>query len=224
LLQNIRSWCNSQERSEVLLGDLESKLRKTVLIDDWAVLYNIYSERLVVEHLPTDGQVARSAELRSGNIRNSLRDTLRALSPQAFENLLANVFSRVPWARDVKTTKTTRDGGVDFVGKYVYELGDEVPMYGQAKHWRSRLDSPHVRSFIGALTTQSRGRPVVGIIYCTAGYSRDADSEIRRSPIKILQYNENRLVDLMMQYEVGVRRMQIESYSLDGRFWDEIKE
>jgi restriction endonuclease Mrr len=225
LLKRICAWrsCNLKD-AEILLEDWESVLRKTILVDDWAVLYNLYSERLVIEQLPTDGQIARSVELRSNNIRNSLHETLLSLPPAAFENLLANVFSRVPWARDVRVTQRSRDGGIDFVGRYLFEEGDEVPLFGQAKHWRDKLDAPHVQGFIGSLTTHSRGKPIVGIIYCTAGFSGDAEAEIRRSPIKILQYDENRLIELMLRHEVGVSKMRIESFSLDGRFWDEIEE
>jgi len=225
LLRRIRSWskCRSSD-AKILFEDLEGTLRKTVLIGDWAVLYNIYSERLILEQLPGDGQIARAIELRSNNIRNSLHLTLIALSPRAFENLLVNVFSRVPWARDVRITKRSRDGGIDFVGTFLLEEGDEVPLYGQAKHWRNRLDAPHVQGFIGSLTTHSKGKPIVGIAYCTGGYTLDAEAEIRRSPVKILQYDEHRLVELMLRHEVGVSRARLESFSLDGRFWDEIKE
>jgi restriction endonuclease Mrr len=224
-LQHICVWRNCKEEdADVLLENWESALRKTVLIDDWAILYNIYSERLIIEQLPTDGQIARSVELRSNNLRNSLRGTLHTLSPRAFENLLANVFSQVPWAKDVRVTQRSRDGGIDFVGRYLFDEGDEVPLFGQAKHWRDKLDAPHVQGFIGSLTTHSRGKPIVGIIYSTAGYSGDAEAEIRRSPIKILQYDENRLIELMLRHEVGVTKLRIDSFSLDGRFWDEIEE
>jgi restriction endonuclease Mrr len=225
LLRRISIWRRCKEEdAKVLLEDWESALRKTTLIGDWAVLYNIYSERLIVEKLPSDDQIGRSIELRRNNIRNLLRDTLRALPPEAFEDLLANILSHVPWANDVKVTQRSRDGGIDFVGRYLFDEGDEVPLFGQAKHWQSRLDAPHVQEFIGSLTTHSKGKPIVGVIYCTAGFTGDAVAEIRRSPIKILQYDEGKLIELMLRYEVGVIKTRLENLSLDGGFWDEIRE
>jgi restriction endonuclease Mrr len=224
-VHRIREWANcTPEEAEISLEDWETRLRRPILIGDWAVLYNIYVERLIIEQLPTNGQIGRAIELRTSNMRSSLRYTLEALSPTAFENLLAEVFSRVPWARNVKVTQRSRDGGIDFVGSYRVEDADEVPLFGQAKHWRNKLDSPTVQGFIGSLTTHSRGKPSMGIIYCTGGFSSDAEAEIKKSPIKIIQYDVHKLIDLMLRYEVGVSRTQVESLSLDGRFWDEIEE
>jgi len=225
LLQHICEWrkCD-RKQAEVILEEWESGLRKTILVGDWAVIYNIFTENLVVENLPSDGQIARAIELRSSNVRFSLRDTLEALSPHEFEDLLAELLSRVPWAKNVKVTKRSRDGGIDFVGSYVHEDADEIPLYGQAKHWQTKLDSPSVQGFIGSLATHSKGKPIMGLIYCTSGFSADAESEIKNSPIMIIAYDKDKLIDLMLRYEVGVVRARVESVSLDGRFWDEIKE
>lgn len=225
LLQRICEWAPCKlEDAEIILEDWERSLRRTILIGDWAILYNIYAERLVIEQLPSDGQIARAVELRTSNIRASLRNTLETLSPIAFENLLAEVFSRVPWAGNVKVTQRSRDGGIDFVGSYRVEDADEIPLYGQAKHWRNKLDAPSVQGFIGSLATHSRGKPIMGVLYCTSGFTADAENAIEKSPTKIICYDIHKLIDLMLRYEVGVTGMKIESLSLDGRFWDEIEE
>jgi restriction endonuclease Mrr len=225
LLQCICEWQECKlEHAELKLEEWESRLRRTILVGDWAVIYNIFTEQLVIEKLPSDGQIARAIELRANNMDASLRETLEALTPGEFENLLAEVFSRVPWAKNVKVTQRSRDGGIDFVGRYVHEDADEVPLYGQAKHWQSKLDAPSVQGFIGSLSTHAKGKPIMGIIYCTSGFSADAESEVKNSPIMIIEYDAHKLIDLMLRYEVGVTRTRIESFSLDGRFWDEIKE
>ena len=193
--------------------------------DRYYIHYNMYTEVLTIELLPTVNAVERVVEIYSTSLNPMITKRIENLTFEEFEWLMENVFSRVPWAKDVHITKRTRDGGIDFVGKY---MDNEKPPFktllGQAKHWKSKVGCESLRSFVGSLTLESRKNPVVGVYVCTGGFSLDARKVIKKSPYKILAFDLKGLANLMLRHEIGINKISIRGKTIDERFWDEIKE
>lgn len=187
--------------------------------------YNIYTEVLTIELLSTVNAMERVVEIYSTTLKPMIIKRIEDLTFEEFEWLMENVFSRVSWAKDVYITKRTRDGGIDFVGKYMDNKKTPVKtLLGQAKHWKSKVGCESLRSFVGSLTLESKKNPVVGLYVCTGGFSLDARNVIKKSPYKILAFDLKGLANLMLRHEIGINKISIRGKSIDERFWDEIKE
>lgn len=187
--------------------------------------YNIYTEVLTIELLPTVNAMKRVAEIYSTSLKPMTIKRIEDLTFEEFEWLMENVFSRVPWAKDVHITKRTRDGGIDFVGEYMGSKKTSVKtLLGQAKHWKSKVGCDPLRSFVGSLTLESKKKPVVGVYVCTGGFSLDARNVIKESPYKIFTFDLRGLANLMLRHEIGIHKISIRGKTIDERFWDEIKE
>ena len=89
------------------------------------------------------------------------------------------IFSRVAWAENVKVTGRSSDGGIDFEGMFIErQSGLKSSLYGQAKHWKSKVGSETIRTFIGfvAVKETSKFRSSVGVYACTGGFSEEAQN------------------------------------------------
>lgn len=208
----------------VVFESFEKELRKPKLVGSWAVSYSVYSDSLVLEYIPDWSQIERAVEIRSTHIRHELGDAVLMLSEVQFPYFLSQLFSQVSWASDVRVErKMSRDGGIDFNGRYIFQDGETAPLFGQAKHWRERVGSEPIQGFIGSILGKAKGRACVGLFVATGGFTRDALAEIRTSPIKLLKYDLDGLIDLMIASKVAIKDVQLESSRLDGSFWDEVR-
>ena len=144
---------------------------------------NAFTSELTIEFIPYWTFLERAAELRNRNIAFETIARIRALSPHEFEKLLADVFSRIPWARNVSVGKISRDGGIDFQGKYVdSQSGLAMLLLGQAKHWKAKVGSEPIRTFIGSMAVKARLHKLVGVYVATNGFTEDALEAIENSP------------------------------------------
>jgi len=208
--------------ARIIFEEWEKDLRKPIVVGNWSVLYSAYSDALVLEYLPDWGQIERAIDIRRDNLRQELSITVGSLSANAFALFLANLFSRVDWASDVRIGKLSRDGGVDFQGHYIYRDRGKVPLFGQAKQWKERVGSEPIRTFIGSVVTKAGGKACVGLYACTGGFTLDAEKEIENSPFKLLRFDLQGLIDTMVESNVGVKKIQLNSPRIYGSFWDEI--
>ncbi len=206
----------------LLFEEWEHQLRHPVLFGNWALSYSVYSDSIVAEYVPGWSQIERAADIRGRTLRHAIESSLSALSPNAFSLFLANLFSKASWANDVTITKQSRDGGIDFQGYYVYPDREKVPLHGQAKHWKSKVGSEPIRTFIGSVVAQAGGKPCVGVYVCAGGFTPDALRDTKRAPFMLLKYDITGLVDLMLEFKVGVEDYRLDCPRIDDRFWDEI--
>jgi restriction endonuclease Mrr len=213
-----------QEEAPLLFEDWEKKLRTPVAVGQWTVRYSAYSDSLVAELTPDWGQIERAIDIRTQDLQRQLRETITFLSPAAFTQFLANLFSRVTWATQVSITKLTHDGGIDFSGFYLYPDKEKARLFGQAKHWKDKhVGSPEIRNFIGSVVASARGKPCVGVFVSTGGFTSEAILDIRENaPFKLLKFDSSDLVKLMTDFKVGVKSAKFEVEMLDDSFWNEI--
>lgn len=206
----------------LLFEQWERDLREPKIAGDWAIKYSVYSDSLVIEYLPDWSQIERAIDIRSRRLHEDLAETMSQLSPTGFSYFLANLFSRVDWASDVLITKLSHDGGIDFQGHYVYPDQVKVPLFGQAKHWKGKVGSDPIRTFIGSVVSRAKGKASVGVYVCAGGFTSEAMREIGSSPFRLINYDVSDLVNLMIESRVGVTEFKPQCLRIDGSFWDEI--
>ena len=80
------------------------------------------------------------------------------------------------------------------------KLGLDV-IYIQAKRWAGTVGRPEIQKFVGALHGQ---RAKKGVFITTSSFSKDAVSYVSTIDPKVVLIDGNRLVDLMIDHNLGV--------------------
>ncbi len=200
----------------------ERQLRGTLFVAGWSVYYNVYTDRIIFERIPDSKVLARMVELKEKNIRRELMGKIAQLDPYQFENFVANLFRSLPWIHSVTTTKRSHDGGVDLKGVYMDpKAGIEIPLLGQVKRWGSRVDFPEMTKFLGVLESSPK-KNTIGVFVASSGYTDGAKKAAEGFGRKVVLYDAQALVDLMLQNNVGVRQTTLEAVSPDDEFWSEL--
>jgi restriction endonuclease Mrr len=227
LIKNLKDFLalsEGAEDPEIVFEDWGSLLRKPFFLGNHLIHYSIYTDTLTLEVVPTLQQMNRAAETYSSNLHDLVVKEIERITFKEFEQLMAEVFRKVPWIEKVNSTQLTRDEGIDFEGIYKdSKSGLRLSLFGQAKHWIAKVGSDTVSTFVGSISLKTK-EPSIGILVSTGGYTDDANSAIRKSPIKLLSYDKRSLAALMIEYEIGVKSFRIEGKMVDDPFWKDIKE
>ncbi len=133
--------------------------------------------RPIVEFDMADARFIDQTDLVSGL---SDAPNLMDLSPSAFEQLVANLFSQM--GLDAKLTRTHRDGGVDCIAF------DSRPILGgkvviQAKRYKNTVGVSAVRDLYGTMLNEGASK---GILVTTSGYGPDAFGFASDKPIELV--------------------------------------
>jgi len=209
----------------LLLDEWEASLRKTWLISGHLVYYSMARETLQVERMPSVEQMKYFAEMYSNNIEQALKRRIIDLTPRALENLAEFVFQRVIWTSGVVRTPLTRDGGFDFVGTFVdLESGLKLKLLGEVKHRTKAISPSDARDFLGTIFDVARGSACCGIYISTGGFSTEALKIFKRSSVRIMTYDIDDLVKLMIRERVGVRKFKIEGLVINEQLWTELQQ
>jgi restriction system protein len=123
------------------------------------------------------------------------------MHPYAFEHLVKRLLDAMDYV-DVEVTRASGDKGVDVVGRI--EVGiSAVQEVIQVKRMRGNVQRPVLDGLRGSL---HRWKAQRGTIITTGGFSagtRDAAFEVGAAPITLI--DGDKLVELLMQHEIGVR-------------------
>lgn len=133
-------------------------------------------------------------------VRQRLDDFLRAVDPFQFEHLIKRLLEVMGY-EDVDVTSPVNDKGVDVVGEI--ELGiSRVREVIQVKRQQSNVGRGILDSLRGAL---HRFDAVRATIITTSGFSSGAkDAAFEKGVAPITLIDGDRLLDLMIEYEIGV--------------------
>ena len=144
-------------------------------------------------------------------IREQLKNLLLDMDPYQFEDLIRRLLEEMGY-QDVETTSPANDKGVDVVGDI--EVGiTAVREVVQVKRHRYNIQRPVLDALRGSL---HRFGAVRGTIITTSGFSkgtRNAAFEQGAPPITLI--DGGKLVDLLIEHELGVRKKAIEILELD---------
>lgn len=108
------------------------------------------------------------------------RPNLMDLNPFEFENLVANLFSKM--GLETKQTRSSKDGGVDAVAF------DNRPVLGgkvviQAKRYKNHVGVSAVRDLYGTMMNEGANK---GILVTTSNYGPDAYDFSKDKPIELI--------------------------------------
>lgn len=90
-------------------------------------------------------------------------------------------------------------------------------VYVQAKRWQGTVGRPELQAFYGALAGQKAKR---GVFITTSGFTAQA-IDFSRSVEGMVLVDGSRLVNLMMDHEVGVTSRLLKLPKLDSDYFDE---
>jgi restriction system protein len=145
--------------------------------------------------------------------RQNLADFLSTMNPFKFEQLIKFLLEEMGYT-DVETTSPTNDKGVDVVANI--ELGiSSVREVVQVKRHRGNINRRVLDQLRGSL---HRFNAVRGTIITTGGFSRGtADAAFERSAAPITLIDGEKLLDLLIQYEIGIAKQTVEYFEFNAQ-------
>jgi restriction system protein len=156
-------------------------------------------------------QLRRLLHEKKKRVREAIRDLLADMDPHAFEHLVKQLLEAMEYD-DVEVTAASNDKGVDVVANI--ELGiTSVREVVQVKRHQANIGRPVLDQLRGSL---HRFGAVRGTIITTGGFSRgttEAAFEPGAAPITLI--SGDKLIDLMMENGIGVKKRSLESWELD---------
>ncbi|MFP4313010.1 MAG: restriction endonuclease [Alphaproteobacteria bacterium] len=151
-------------------------------------------------------------------LKADILENLYNLTPTMFEQVLIDVLITMGYgggrAEMGKALGKTNDNGVDGIIKED-ELGLDV-VYVQAKKYEptTSIGRPDIQSFVGSLEGFNATK---GIFVTTAKFANTVDEYVKRIQKRIVLIDGERLADLMVRHNVGVRTKK----SYEVKFIDE---
>lgn len=151
-------------------------------------------------------EILRLARTLSEEARTRLRDYLLDMDAFKFEELIKLLLEEMGYD-NVATTSPTNDKGVDVVG--TIELGiSAVREVIQAKRHKGTINRPVLDQLRGSL---HRFDAVRGTIITTGRFSKGVEeAAFERGAAPITLIDGEKLLDLLIEYEIGVTKRQVE--------------
>lgn len=143
-------------------------------------------------------------------VRSRLRELLVVLDPRQFEGLIGQLLVALGF-EDVVVTKYSGDGGIDLRARLAVGGVTDVRTAIQVKRWANNVSGRTVRELRGGLGPHERG-----LVITLSNFTKDARTEAEaadRSPISLV--NGERLVDLLIDNDIGVSRRRVTILELD---------
>ncbi|GAB6063504.1 restriction endonuclease [Deferrisoma palaeochoriense] len=156
-------------------------------------------------------QIRALVREQDSSVRESIAEVLAELDPFAFEYLVKRLLEEMGYD-NVQVTSRSGDGGVDVVADI--ELGiTSVREVVQAKRHKRTIQRKDLDALRGSL---HRFGAVRGTIIATSKFSkgtREAAFEPGAAPITLI--DGGKLVDLLIEHGIGVRKKLVELLELD---------
>jgi len=154
------------------------------------------------------------------SVRASMFEILTTMDPIAFEHLVKQLLEAMNY-QNVEVTAPSNDKGVDVVADI--ELGiTSVREVVQAKRQKRNVQRTVLDALRGSL---HRFQAVRGTIITTANFSKGAMQaafEPGAPPITLI--SGDKLIDLLIEYEIGVRTRSVEVLELDADAFAQVDE
>jgi restriction system protein len=143
-------------------------------------------------------------------VRKQLLAQLMALTPVQFEELVGQLLAEMGF-ESIEVTQYGGDGGIDVRGTLQISDVVRIKMAVQVKRWKGNIQSPTVQQVRGSLGVHEQG-----LIITTSDFSKGAIEEANqpdKTPVALM--NGEQLVTLLMEYNIGVRRMSHDLFELE---------
>lgn len=156
--------------------------------------------------------LAFEIEQHNRRMRQKLHANLLKMSPGEFEDLVGRLLAELGF-EGIEVTRRSGDGGIDVRGTLV--VGDVIAtqMAVQVKRWKTKnhVQAPVVQQVRGSLGTHEQG-----LIITTSDFSAGAKREAERpNAVPVALMNGDKLVELLAEYQVGIRRQAHDLFELE---------
>lgn len=151
--------------------------------------------------------------------RQQLGELLHTMPAKRFEELVMQLLLKMGFDEStLQVTPYSGDGGIDVTGVYRAAGLTEVNVAVQAKRWKGNVQAPTVTSLRGSLQVHQQG-----IIITTSDFSSGARKEaIAPNKTHITLINSEQLIDMLINYRVGVIERTLTVNALDEEWWGEL--
>ncbi len=153
-------------------------------------------------------------------LSNQMLERILQNSPAFFEHLVVKLLSSMGYGRPdtlAEVMGKVGDGGIDGI-IYQDKLGLDV-VYIQAKRYaiENTVLRPELQAFVGTLAGVSAHK---GVFVTTSKFSSGAIEYLKTVSARVITIDGQKLVDLMIEYEVGVRiKHTLEIHRIDEDFF-----
>lgn len=164
-----------------------------------------------------DDQLEQALQALRQATADELLEILLAVTPSRFEVIVLDVLHGLGYGisrQDLQRVGGSGDAGIDGVIS-LDKLGLEK-VYVQAKRWQGTVGRPELQAFYGALAGQKAKR---GVFITTSAFTAQA-LDFANSVEGIVLIDGERLVNLMMDTEVGVTSRTLKVPSLDSDYFE----
>ena len=162
---------------------------------------------------PTDEihAIRELARTRKSSVRESLREHLLKMAPDAFEQLVGRLLEEMNY-QNVQVVGQSGDGGVDVRAEI--ELGvTSVREVVQAKRHKRTVQRKDLDALRGSLY---RFNAVRGTIVATSTFAKGAiEAAFAPGVAPITLIDGDTLIDMLIEHGIGVRKRKIEILSVD---------
>lgn len=152
----------------------------------------------------------RDIQKRNIEIKQKLRKMVMKISPERFEELTGQLLAEIGF-ENVEVTNRSGDGGIDVKGELIVGGVIKTKMAVQVKRWTHNVHPQVVTQLRGSLGPHEQG-----LIITTSDFSVGAVQEASdpyKAPIALM--NSKELVELMAEYQVGIKKTEISVLELD---------
>lgn len=160
-------------------------------------------------------EVLLAVEAFNSQQREHLRQQLANMDPYRFEHLVRDLLEAMGY-EDVTVTKASGDSGVDVVATVQFGITTITEVI-QVKRRQDTINRPVLDQLRGALPYYKALR---GTIITLGTFSQgciDAALFAGAAPIGLI--DGEKLLDMLMKYDIGVKRRPIDLYELDEKYF-----
>jgi restriction system protein len=160
-------------------------------------------------------EVQRALRQHNDTQRAQLREQLHTMDPYVFEHLVRDLMEAMGYD-EVEVTKQSGDKGVDVAASVQFGI-TSVKEVVQVKRYKSNVQRTHVDELRGALYHHDA---IQGTLLTTSGFSKGAkDAALLPGAPPISLIDGDRLVDLLIEHEIGIQKKTIIMYDVDGGYF-----
>lgn len=155
----------------------------------------------------------------ASKVKKILRDRLIDMNPYAFEHVIGKLLEAIGFKSEV--TQKSRDGGIDVEGELVIDGVIRFKMRVQVKRYKinNNISAPVVQQLRGKLRTSLLER---GLVVTTSDFTKDAYQDaIADGMPNIDLMNGEKLVELLLKYEIGVKSQKV--YTIDESMFSDLE-
>lgn len=141
-------------------------------------------------------------------IQRELLDRVLEQTPSFFERLIVVLLSKMGYGSERSLAQAIGkigDGGIDGI-IHQDRLGIDI-VYMQAKRYArdNTIGRPELQAFVGSLAGK---QSIKGVFVTTSSFSKPALEYLQTISTRVIPIDGDKLVDLMIEYEVGTRVSQ----------------